>query len=166
MHSKKFIYLSLMAFIAITFIWGASQAPSQIPDNQSHLDEFNVSCQTTWDGNSWESCQTNAVTAQSSFIATFCVTAPSCNYNCIDEHIHYPPSRDAYLKATNLAPGQSLSHLICPGGEPCPQCCLTYHWTTTQGVGYYIYAYNTTTSYSCGPTKASFKGRDFNCVYD
>lgn len=154
------------AFCFLTDILLALPAWAQIPQpREPRLDEFSAACSTQWDGNSWVMCQTQPIMAESTFPATFCVTAPSCGETCYKGHIHYPDSRWAELWATNM--GEALKVLSCPAGEPCPQCCLTYHWTAQQGVSYYIKIFNTTFSQDCGPTRARFGSAAHmpECVY-
>ncbi|MBU1706279.1 hypothetical protein KKB28_00010, partial [bacterium] len=97
MYSRKIISFPLVAIAAVALIFGAGQVSAQL-QNQSHLDEFEASCQTTWDGNSWESCESAHVAAETAFTATFCVSAPSCDYNCRQGDPHAPDSRSADLK--------------------------------------------------------------------
>ena len=166
MKSRKIIIFPLMTVAIIAFILGTGSTSAQmIPKaGQSHLDD--ASCETTWDGNSWQSCESAHVLAETAYDATFCLSAPACDYHCIAGDIHYPGSRYATLSASNLAPGQYVTDPECPGGEPCPQCCVTHHWTTISGVTYWVNAYNTTGRLECGPTKARFERGTFNCNYE
>lgn len=164
MYSRKIISFPLVAIAAVALIFGAGQVSAQIQEQGTHLDDFTASCQTPWNGHSWDRCESDHVTAETSFEATFCVTAPACAEACYPAGQHNSASRYGLLYRTDF--GQAITQLHCPGGSPCPQCCRTYHWQTENGVTYYVQADNIMTDQSCGPTKASFKGGNFNCVYD
>lgn len=156
--------------MALAFAVAATQLSAQISAVKSHLDQFNVSCETHWNGHGWDRCESGHVTAESSFDATFCLTAPACDEHCYASGPHNSASRYGFLKRTDQA--NPIREMNCPGSpeeQPpytCPECCVTHHWQTTGGVAYYLIADNLMTRQSCGPTKARFERGTFNCVFE
>lgn len=109
---------------------------------------WGAQCSTTWNGSSWASCISDAVTATSGGEATVSVSAPAC-------------AGDAGSRYARAMRGMSqVARVDCSGNGAC---CATDYWDAEYGLSYAARGYNTSTVYGCGPTTAAIHSGHIDC---